>query len=181
MGYSIMIPFENEKEKAKMKGFLDEHYRPLKEVIKPLSLKGYQTEEDIAPHDDLDRGEVKEPVLGCYYGAGDSNEKRDYYYTICYWMAVYGGKKENGRPIFIYDGMDKRVVSINEPADKNSDYVEVNEFGYRKMSTIKQMEKYPKLAQLITASMKKRLEKIDAKIHEELKRLSQLWIEKENP
>lgn len=180
MGYSIMIPFETEQDKNKMELFLEQHFRSLKEVISHLPIRSPQLSDGYPPHDNLGyTEEVTDPFLGYNYRAGVSEEERDYFYSICYWMGIHGGKRENDRPILIYDGFQKWNIHINEPGEAGTEWVEVNEFGYRKMSKLREIEHFPKMAQLLTHAMKKRLETIDAAIYDELKRLSTLWKEQQ--
>ncbi|WP_078598631.1 hypothetical protein [Evansella clarkii] len=179
MGYSICIPFENEEEKARMQQFLKQHYRPLKDLI-PDVPDGYMNNEP--PSDDLSyAGNITEPVLGFDYGSGELDVQRDYYYEICYWMAVHGGKRENNRPVFIYDGFDRWTVYIDEPAsDTSAGYVEVNTFGYRRISSLRLMERNKMVAHSVFNQTMKDLELADRVIRDELERLSGLWLSQKN-
>lgn len=168
MGYSIMTPFQTEAEKDKMKAFMDEHF---------ISITTPKAEDAAPPFEDVSyKGDTNDPVLGFDYGAGESDETRDYYFAICYWMAVHGGKKdENERPGVIYDGHEHWTLFVNEPSTQKGESVEVTGFGYRRMTTLSQIERFPQSFQTKFRDELIKLEKVDMAIHMELERLSILW------
>lgn len=187
MGYSIMTPFETEADRQKMKTFLTEHFQPIEHLSPHLASNNKQAQTWFSklPHDDLSyMSSTNDPVLGCDYGAGDSDEARDYSYTLCYWMAIHSGKRRNGRPCIIYDGCEYWTVFANESpseSEKKDSFIEVNKFGYRPMSSLKQIERFPEDIRTSLQDTISHLQKTDKAIYAELQRLSQLWKETHPP
>lgn len=184
MGYSIMAPFKTEKEKKQMEEFLKKEFRSFKELLKEAKIRFIKTEEEenLPPHSRLAYPpETKTPVLGYNYG-GSMGEERDYFFVLCYWMAIQAGDrhsegKHQGKPYIIYDGYQNWTLFINEEPDKTDEWVEVDENGYRKMTTLSEIEHFPKKAQMRFKKEKEELEKLDSVIKEELNRLTVAWKE----
>jgi hypothetical protein len=172
MGYSIMAPFKNEQDKNKMERFLSLHYKPLDEIVKilieepeeknlPTSELSYKPDEDIQ-------------VIGFDYNS--SGIKRTHYFVMCYWMATMAGKRKlfegTLRPFVIYDGEEEMVLFINEKANKDFDYVEVNEIGFRANPELKEQKG---IFDFLGKKYFKKVRLIDSLVEKELLRLTDEW------
>jgi hypothetical protein len=155
-----------------MERFLSLYYKPLDEVVKiliedpgeknlPTNKLSYTSEEDVQ-------------VIGFDYNS--SGLKRTHYFVMCYWMAVTNGKRklfgESLRPYVIYDGAEEMVLFINEKANKDFDYVEVNETGFRANPELKQ---HKKMLDFLGKKHLRKLRLIDSLIEKELQRLTDEW------
>jgi hypothetical protein len=179
MGYSIMTPFKDVNQKEKMERFLTLHFKSLDEILSKRKCKGYDLS-GIAPYDDLAYGPKKNiPVLG--YNYNSYGLSTDYYMFICFWMSVMNGKtKKIGNntniPYVLYDGSETFAIYANTPViNKNGNYIEVDEFGYRESLELQKLKSHPKILKIFEKSKTEELKEIDRIIHDELKRLTKEW------
>lgn len=179
MGYSIMTPFETETEQNQMRTFLQQNGKSLAAILPHLPKDVFSEGCPCTPTDDLSyNGDVNTPVLGFDYGAGDSDEVRDYSFLLCYWMAVQAGKRIDGRPYVIYDGYEKWTLFAGETptdAERKAIAIELNDFGYKKTVQAMKMERLPADRQAALSGIKKQIEETDRAFYLELSRLTQLW------
>lgn len=175
MGYSIMTPFTNEESKQKMQNFLNKEFKTFNQLIK-------NSNDNQTPSDDMNfSNKFTKPVLGFNYNASSTDEERNYYFSICYFMAIHNGDKEhfdilNHKQYIIYDGIEKWPLFINEEVPKNyhGDYSKINEIGFRENFEIKQIQSN-KFLKLSGKKHLKELKRIDEIIKTELQRLSNKW------
>jgi hypothetical protein len=127
MGYSIMTPFEEEKQQKMLK-FLAEQFKSLNDLTgekKYVYLRG--------PTDDLsyDADDEEKFVIGFDYSGGDFD--RAYAHRMCTWMALMDGKRKSfeGKkfPFIIYDGCEDIAVVQNK-ISKSIDHIIVDENGF---------------------------------------------------
>jgi len=181
MSYSIMTPFKNKEDKKRMENFMKGHFRSLKEITKGLKIEDFEPGEGVQPNDELSYGsEHHQIVLGFDYGAAEFDEERDYYFTICYWMAVKLGDKKTFKehedtPYVIYDGYEEWALFVEKERNKEIESMEVDEHGYRPLNSLQRFKDASIVLKASMRKMKKEWEMIDEAIQKELKRLTEEW------
>lgn len=179
LGYSIMTPFKNENEQKIMKEFMGKEFVPFYRLIQPLNLsmiEGYQ--KDFPPYENLNYGPRKNvKVLGFNYNHNEA--EINYFFSICYWMAIHGGKRkkfkgEENIPYVLYDGKEAWAIYAGRRQNKEvQEKVETDEIGYRKMPYLQESMGFGPFAR--TPELKKEFEKVDEATKKELQRLTEEW------
>lgn len=164
MGYSIMTPFENERVRQQMLGFLGKNFRSPNELT-GMTCYEYTSE----PRTDVSYDSEEELfVIGFdYHGSGLG---REYPYLICSWMAMMNGKRKDfgeikDCPYIIYDGNEDIALVRHNLTSLDCQVVDENGFWPIK-STEFNREEQPKA------------DALNLLVQNELKRLSKLYQKK---
>jgi hypothetical protein len=176
-----MTPFDNKLKKQKMEEFLTLHFKTLNQLVGETIEEVEISEEEINVQGKLDyKSEDELEVLGFNYSPGDI--ERDYFFSICCWMAVTSGKQKKfdsneTKPFIIYDGYENYALFVNEktPVKVDFEWIEVNENAYRLLPTLARLNQNSKLKKLEGKKYVSELELIDSLIKQELERLTNEW------
>lgn len=170
MGYSIMTPFKNKKDRDLMFDFLNKNYINVDSILGTKCESTYTGQpgknEDISYPPDKNV-----PVIGFDYGGSDFG--RVHAFLLCYWMSKMIGKESIIKQLdkkckyVLYDGDEKIYLLNNDIELKNLDFVKVNDIGFRNIN--KNIYSYKEKENGII------LDEVDDKLLNELKRLTELW------
>jgi len=169
MGYSIMTPFSNEKNKNEMLEFLRNNYRNAWQVLE------LEDETEIsAPTDNFPYIHEKGNYVGFNYHR--TTIEREYAFLLCKWMAKMNGKlmKTNTYqkiPYILYDGV-ARIGLVEEKIKNEEEKIKIEEVGRDGYSPLP--EKMSFLYDDYGTSYKEG----ERKIQHELIRLTKLWKER---
>lgn len=157
MGYSIMAKFKSEKKRNEILSFLEKELTPINKLVNDeiLWVRG--------PTDDPAYGK-NGYLIGFDFHLSDDLQSK-IAYLICYWI-----KKQIPNCCLYYDGIKK--IEIPEQCDK---------YGFHSLARLEYLRlEYAKsiFVKKIIKKEIKDLEKHNITIRNELKRLTNLWINK---